>query len=172
MVSTLWKRLIVISRVFCTFTSVEIKGINYNKTSYVKVDLMFTEIHPLEVFKESTIYKLYMLSVHMCCACKRWIYEKVNNKFLNCQESIKHFCTRIQSRRPLVIYIQFIFEFTHFKFYPNSKWAPSWQNLPFPYANYKGADQPAHPRSLISTFVVRCLDSVIPLLAISEISSI
>ena len=29
-----------------------------------------------------------------------------------------------------------------------------------PYANNKGADQPAHPRSLISTFVVRCLDSI------------
>ena len=28
------------------------------------------------------------------------------------------------------------------------------------YANNKGADQPAHPRSLISAFVVRCLDSV------------
>ena len=32
-----------------------------------------------------------------------------------------------------------------------------------PYANNKGADQPAHPRSLITTFVVRCLDSIIPL---------
>ena len=30
-----------------------------------------------------------------------------------------------------------------------------------PYANNKGADQPAHLRSLISTFVVRCLDSII-----------
>ena len=39
-----------------------------------------------------------------------------------------------------------------------------------PYANNKGADQPAHPRSLISTFVVRCLDSVMPLVSISEIS--
>ena len=28
------------------------------------------------------------------------------------------------------------------------------------YANNKGADQPAHPRSLISAFTVRCLDSV------------
>ena len=28
-----------------------------------------------------------------------------------------------------------------------------------PYANNKGADQPAHPRSLISTFVVRCSDN-------------
>ena len=39
-----------------------------------------------------------------------------------------------------------------------------------PYANNKGADQPAHPRSLISTFVVRCLDSMICILAISEVS--
>ena len=31
-----------------------------------------------------------------------------------------------------------------------------------PYANNKGADQPAHPRSLISAFVVRCLDNIIP----------
>ena len=29
------------------------------------------------------------------------------------------------------------------------------------YANNKSADQPAHPRSLISAFVVRCLDSII-----------
>ena len=34
-----------------------------------------------------------------------------------------------------------------------------------PYANNKGADQPAHPRSLTSAFVVRYLDSIIPLLA-------
>ena len=31
------------------------------------------------------------------------------------------------------------------------------------YANNKGADQPAHPRRLISTFIVRCLDSIISL---------
>ena len=37
------------------------------------------------------------------------------------------------------------------------------------YANNKGADQPVHPRSLISTFVVRCLDSV-SLDSIAEIS--
>ena len=33
----------------------------------------------------------------------------------------------------------------------------SWKNLFLPYANNKGADQAAHPRSLISTLVVRCL---------------
>ena len=41
-----------------------------------------------------------------------------------------------------------------------------------PYANNKGTDQPAHSRSLISAFVVRCLDSIIPLVSISEISSL
>ena len=51
-------------------------------------------------------------------------------------------------------------------------WATSWENLFMPYANNKGADQPAHPRSLINTFVVRCLDGIIPLVSISEISSL
>ena len=49
-------------------------------------------------------------------------------------------------------------------------WATSWENLFLQFVNNKGADQPAHPRGLISTFVVRCLDSIIPLLPISEIS--
>ena len=40
-------------------------------------------------------------------------------------------------------------------------WASSWENLFMPYRNNKGADQPAHLRSLISTFVVCCLDSII-----------
>ena len=38
------------------------------------------------------------------------------------------------------------------------------------YANNKGADQSAHSRSLINAFVVRCLDSIIPLVSIAEIS--
>ena len=37
------------------------------------------------------------------------------------------------------------------------------------YANNKCADQPAHPRSLISAFVVRCLDSIISLVCISSL---
>ena len=40
------------------------------------------------------------------------------------------------------------------------------------YANNKGADQPAHLRSLINAFVVRFLDSIIPLVSISHISSL
>ena len=39
-------------------------------------------------------------------------------------------------------------------------WATSRENLFMPYANNKGADQLAYPCSLISTFVVRCLDSI------------
>ena len=38
------------------------------------------------------------------------------------------------------------------------------------YANNKSADQPAHPRSLISASVVRCLDRIISLDSIAEIS--
>ena len=48
----------------------------------------------------------------------------------------------------------------------------SWENQFLPYANNKGADHPAHPRSLISTFFVRFLDSIIPPVSISEISSL
>ena len=40
------------------------------------------------------------------------------------------------------------------------------------YANNKGTDQPAHPRSLISAFVVRCLDSVMSLVSVTKISSL
>ena len=50
--------------------------------------------------------------------------------------------------------------------------ATLWENLFMLYANNKGADQPAHSRSLISAFVVRCLDSLIPLVSISKISSL
>ena len=38
------------------------------------------------------------------------------------------------------------------------------------FANNTGADQPAHPRSLISAFVIRVLESTISKLATSEIS--
>ena len=40
------------------------------------------------------------------------------------------------------------------------------------YANNNVADQPDHPRSLISAFVVCCLDSITSLVSISEISSL
>ena len=36
------------------------------------------------------------------------------------------------------------------------------------FANSKGADQTAHPRSLVSAFVIRFLDNIIPKLATSK----
>ena len=39
------------------------------------------------------------------------------------------------------------------------------------FANNKGADQPAHPRSLISAFVIHCLESTISKLTTCEIST-
>ena len=39
-----------------------------------------------------------------------------------------------------------------------------------PYANNKGADEPAHPCSLVSTFVVHYFDSMICILAITKVS--
>ena len=46
------------------------------------------------------------------------------------------------------------------------------RNLFLPYANNKGADQSAHPHSLISAFVVCCLDGIIPPVSISKILSL
>ena len=52
------------------------------------------------------------------------------------------------------------------------KWATSWESLFLPYANNKGADQPAHSRSLISVFVFCCLDSITTILFKSKLSSL
>ena len=44
------------------------------------------------------------------------------------------------------------------------------ENLTLMDANYKGADQPGHPRSLISTFVFHSLQIIISNLASYKIS--
>ena len=48
-------------------------------------------------------------------------------------------------------------------------WASMRENLFSGFANNKDADQPAHPHSLISAFVIRFLESIISKLATSEI---
>ena len=53
-----------------------------------------------------------------------------------------------------------------------SNGAMSSENLFIPYAKNKDADQPAHQHSLISTFIVHCLDRIIPILVVSKISRI
>ena len=49
---------------------------------------------------------------------------------------------------------------------------PRHEKPAMPYANNKGADQPAHPCSLIIAFVVRCLYSTITILAISSFKTL
>ena len=49
-------------------------------------------------------------------------------------------------------------------------WASTRENLSSMFANNKGADQPAHPRSLISAFVICVLKSIVSRLAMSKIS--
>ena len=51
-----------------------------------------------------------------------------------------------------------------------SNLALSCQNQSYAYANNKGANQPAHPHSLISTFVVHCWDSIVSVVAMYKIS--
>ena len=50
------------------------------------------------------------------------------------------------------------------------KWAATQENLSWWFLNNKGADQPAHPRSLISVFVFCLFESIISGHITSEIS--
>ena len=49
-------------------------------------------------------------------------------------------------------------------------WASTQENLSLVFANNKGADQPAHLRSLISAFVIRLLERIISKHATSKFS--
>ena len=48
-----------------------------------------------------------------------------------------------------------------------NKLSPAMRKPEMLYANNTDADKPAHPRSLISVFVIRCLDSIINLVSVS-----
>ena len=66
--------------------------------------------------------------------------------------------------------ILFVLSYVNFDSYPRRTFEPGHKKTCLmSYANNKGADQPAHPRNLISAFVVRCLDSIIYLDSIAEI---
>ena len=51
-------------------------------------------------------------------------------------------------------------------------WAVSRENLTKLRSKIKGADQPTHPRSLISAFVVRPIESITDKLATRKISAV
>ena len=50
------------------------------------------------------------------------------------------------------------------------RWASREKTCFWGFKNYKGANQPALPRSLISAFVICLLESIISIFATSEIS--
>ena len=52
----------------------------------------------------------------------------------------------------------------------SNNWASMREKVTLLYANNKGADQPSHRRSLISTFVICFLESLIVSLATCEIT--
>ena len=86
------------------------------------------------------------------------------DKFMNLSELSRNFpgignIHSAKSETPLIVKISITFKC-------------STGNVFMQYANNKGAGQPAHPRSLISTFIVRCLHSIRSLVSISEISSL
>ena len=96
--------------------------------------------------------------------------------FVNLNLCMGDNCSHLKSYRAIVIFLtNCVFTSrlaNQFTSYGDSIWATSWENLFLPHANNKGADQPAHSCSLISTFVFRCLDSIISLVSISEIWSL
>ena len=101
------------------------------------------------------------LSINKQCSRKKWYLESQAPRTENCD--VHWNLARESILRAATEYWSF---FASILWY----WATSWENLFMPYANNKGADQPAHPHSLISAFVIRCLDSIIPLVSISKIS--
>ena len=76
------------------------------------------------------------------------------------KHTISLVCMAIYKIRSLIknIMVTYTYEPGHEKMYLMSN------------ANNKGADQPAHPRSLNSAFVFRCLDSITALDSIAGIS--
>ena len=83
--------------------------------------------------------------------CGTWLYRFLIFAFLS--TSLKRLCL-----------IQ-LFPMIH-----ENIWASTWENLSMGFCEQQSADQPAHPRSLISTFVIRLLESILSRLAMSVFS--
>ena len=63
------------------------------------------------------------------------------------------------------------FSFDLYLIYAYNIWASLRENHLVGFVSNKGADHPAHPRSLISTFVICFLESIISRLTTSKISN-
>ena len=118
------------------------------------------------------IFRSYYFSLdHKDTCTYSWMLEiKDRNKFHHVSNKICHsYCHWAKMCLVLVPVRSIDFSFSRKN---ENIWATSWENLFMSYANNKDADQPAHPHNLTSVFNVRCLDSIISLLHLSEISSL
>ena len=100
-----------------------------------------------------------------------WNYE-----YPNCQNNLWFVMRKLKSLCIILPWLAGVFmKLVSFGFGANKVklsiiiWATSWENLFMTYANNKGADQPAHPQS-DQRLYFPCLDSIIPILAIANIS--
>ena len=109
------------------------------------------------------------------------------------KQALRHQSRTLKSE-PLYIIGVFVFFYSQFSLFASNSYFRKWRRIRQPvhtfrppqlsalygpghaktclmqYANNKSADQPVRPRSLIGTFVVRCLDSMRCILAISKAS--
>ena len=103
------------------------------------------------------------------------LYKRVKRYyFINVLNGLKHFMTKNKTlieSKDTKIYFTNKFIICRLNMYLRLLYGPGHAKMCLKtYANNKGAVQPAHPRSLISTFVVRCFDSMMCILALSKVS--
>ena len=104
--------------------------------------------------------------------------QEVNDKSFSFDKLVRKALFFFKILNKILRVMRTLLKLSHHSFYISENisqtghiWATSWENMFMPYANNKGVDQPVHLCSLISTFVVHCLHSIIPLVSITKISS-
>ena len=112
-----------------------------------QADLSLRWAHmPFCWFSHEAAHFSFVLSNDVLCS-KVSVFENLHvydiKRHSNIPETVDFLC---QNMNDLSIMLQFCF-FQIFYENPDFKWGMSWQNLFLPYANNKGADQPAHPLS-------------------------
>ena len=125
--------------------------------------------HRIDVFKNQWVYKIFLIT----CKGKNLCIEGFMQKKKKCSNIFWwHLLCKELKILKLAKKLPFSSDMNashNLKQKCFCIWATSWENRLMPYANNKDADQLAHLRSLISAFLVRCLDRIIPILAIAKI---
>ena len=117
------------------------------------------------------IPKISLYYANFCTEANIWqfrFYHQHFDQLAQKRSSIK-FSNELVEVLQILLYSVYPSPYFNLWWKHKNKCAMSCKNLFLPYANNECADQSAHPHSLISIFVVHCLDSIIALLAIAEI---